>query len=108
MDLCCTGLVFWPVRGTVVLSNSISPLFHYKGNNNNSCTYLTEDFTEKWREDDIRNLLSLSPPSPVLSPRSCCTCFNGTFVVRLFYFKARGCFSARQQSKILLLERRVK
>ena len=29
------------------LSNSISPLWHYKGNNNNSCTYHTEDLTEK-------------------------------------------------------------
>lgn len=29
------------------LSNYISPLLHYKGNNNNSCTYHTEDFTEE-------------------------------------------------------------
>lgn len=47
---CRAGLVFWPVSGTVVLCAALklyfSRLAHYKGNNNNSCTYHTEDLTE--------------------------------------------------------------
>lgn len=63
---------FWPISGTVVLCAALqvcSPLLHYKGNNNNSCTYLSGT----WREDDFTKLSSSALPPP-----SCCTCFPVT------------------------------